>query len=145
MVLLQELVDYVRPVAHYIVLLLGVADGVRDHAEDFVGGSGVGPHYVHAHLLDCIRDVAQVHPQRPLDLIDVLKFDNRVANTTMDAQDSILGHLIRDHRTQRHPLEQIVHFLEHTVSVVNVLVEPLCALLAKAKILVHIAILMIAS
>lgn len=105
LVLLEELVDDVGPVAHNVVLLLRVTNRVRLHAEDFVGGCWVTPHQIHAHLLHCVRDVAEVHSKGPLDLVNVFKLDNGVADTTMDAKDTVLGRLVRDEGTKGHPLE----------------------------------------
>ena len=76
LILLEELIHDVGAVAHDIVLLLRVANRVLLHAEHFVGGRGVAPENVHAHLLHCVRDVAQRDAQRPLDFVDVFKLDD---------------------------------------------------------------------
>lgn len=63
----------------------------------------------------------------------------------MDAQDSILGHLVCNHGTKRHPFKQVVHLLEDRVRVIDVFVEALGTLLAKAEELIHISILVVTS
>ena len=47
--------------------------------------------------------------------------------------------------TKWHPFEQIIHLLEDTVRVVDILVEPLSALLTESQILVDIPILVVTS
>ena len=59
LVLLEELVDDVRSVAHDIVLLLWVTNRVFLHAKHFVRCSWITPEQIHAHLLDSISDVAK--------------------------------------------------------------------------------------
>ena len=61
LVLFEELVHDIGPVAHDIVLLLGVPRCVSLHAEHFVTFGRVTPHDVHAHLLHCVRNVSQVY------------------------------------------------------------------------------------
>jgi len=73
LVLLEELIDDIGTVAHNVILFLWVANGVDLHAEDFIIGSRVTPKDIHAHLLDCIRDVAKVDAQGPLNLIDIFE------------------------------------------------------------------------
>ena len=63
----------------------------------------------------------------------------------MDAKDAILSQLVSDDGTERHPLKQVVHLLEDTLRVIDVLIESLCALLAESKEPVHITVFMIAS
>ena len=50
----------------------------------------------------------------------------------MDAEDAVLSQFVSDHGAEGHPFEQIVHFLEHTVWIVNILIETLGALLSEA-------------
>lgn len=145
LILFEELVDDVGTVAHDIVLLLRIADRILLHAKDFVGGSGVAPQNIHTHLLHCVRNVAQSDAQGPLNLVDVLKLDNRVANTAMDAKDAILGQLVSDDSAEWHPLKQVVHLLEDTLRIIYVLIESLCTFLAESEEPVHITIFMIAS
>lgn len=94
LVLLEEFVHDVRAVAHNVVSLGGVPDRVLLHSNDFIAGCGVGPHYVHAHLLDSVSDAAKSHAQRSLNLVNVLQFDDGVTDATMDTQDTILGHFV---------------------------------------------------
>ena len=145
LILFEELVDDVGTVAHDIVLLLRIADRILLHAKDFVGCGGVAPQNIHTHLLHCVRNVAQSDAQGPLNLVDVLKLDNRVANTAMDAKDAILGQLVSDDSAERHPLKQVVHLLEDTLRIIYVLIESLCTFLAESEEPVHITIFMIAS
>lgn len=61
----------------------------------------------------------------------------------MDAKDTILRLLIENDGTERHPLEQVVHLLEHGARLFDIFVETLSALLTEAKILVDIAVLVV--
>ncbi len=63
----------------------------------------------------------------------------------MNAQDSILSHLISNHGAKRHPFKQVVHLLEDRVWVIDVFVEALCTLLAKAEEFINISILVVTS
>ena len=145
LVLLEELINDIRAVAHNIVLFLRVARHVHLHAEDFIVGGRVTPHDVHAHLLHSVLDVAQCDPEWPLNLVNVFKPHDRVADAAMDAEDAILGLLVKDNCTERHPFKQVVHLLEHGAWLINVLAEALGALLAETEILVDIAVLVVAS
>lgn len=130
LVLFEEFVDDVRPVRHNVILLLWVAHHVSLHALNFIGRGRVTPHDVHAHLLDCVRDSAQGDPKRPLDLVNIFQLGNRITDSTVNAQDSVLVFLLKK-GTKRHPFEQIIHLLEDTVWIVDILVEPLSALLTE--------------
>lgn len=130
LVCLQEFIHDIWSVCHYVILTLRVPNCVRLHAQDVVGGRWITPHDVHAHLLDCVSDASEGDAERPLNLIDVLKLNYRVSNSTMDAQDAILVLLLQK-GSQRHPFEQIIDLLEHTVGVVDILIEPLGTLLAE--------------
>ena len=94
MVLLEEPVDDIRTVAHNVVDSGGIANGILLHAENFVRNSWITPKNVHAHLLHCVCDVAKSDAQGSLNLVDVLKLDDRVANTSMDTKYAILCQLI---------------------------------------------------
>lgn len=63
----------------------------------------------------------------------------------MDAKNAVLRLVVHDNCTERHPLEEVIHLLEHTAWVVDVLIESLSALLAEAQVSVHTPVLMIAS
>ena len=73
LVLLEEFVDDVRAVGHYIILLLWITHHVRLHALNLIGSRRVTPHDVHAHLLHSVRDSPQRDSQRSLYLINVLQ------------------------------------------------------------------------
>ena len=94
LVLLKELVDDVRPVHHDVVVALWVADRVLLHAKNFIRQCRITPHDIHAHLLYLISDAAKLDAERPLNLVDVLKLHNRVTDSSVDAQDTILGHFV---------------------------------------------------
>ena len=143
LVLLEEPVDDIRTVAHDVVDSGGIANGILLHAENFVRDSWITPKNIHAHLLNSVCDAAQVDSQRSLNLIDVVELGNRVTNSTVRAQDTILSQFILNDCAERHPFEQIIHFLEHTVWLINILVKSLGALLAKSKILVDVSVLVI--
>lgn len=63
----------------------------------------------------------------------------------MDAKDAILSQLVSDDSAERHPLKQVVHLLEDTLRIIDVLIESLCAFLAESEEPVHITVFMIAS
>lgn len=112
-------------------MLLRVSDRILLHASDLVRCGRVTPQNVHRHLLNGVTDSPESDAQWPLDFVNVLKFNDRVTDSTMDAEDAILGHLISNDGTQRHPLEQIVHFLEDAIRVVDILAQPLGTLLSE--------------
>ena len=56
-----------------------------------------------------------------------------------------MSEFVGNDRAERHPFEQIVHFLEDTLWVIDVLIESLRALLPEPQEPVHVAILVIAS
>ena len=132
LVLLEELVDDVRSVAHDIVLLLWVTNRILLHAKHFVGGSRITPEEIHAHLLNSISDVSKSDTKWSLNLVDILQLHNRVSNAAMHAQDPILSQLVLNDGTEGHPLEQVIHFLEDTFRVINAFIESLGALLSEA-------------
>ena len=99
LVLLKELVDDVRPVHHDVVVALWVADRVLLHAKNFMRERRITPHDIHAHLLYLISDAAKLDAERPLNLVDVLKLHNRVTDSSVDAQDTILGHFVGNNST----------------------------------------------
>jgi len=142
---LQEFFDLVRAVHHDVVLFLRVADHVGVNAVDFFGGGGVRPQQVHCHLLDSVCNRAQVDLQRPVNLLQVLKLHERCANTTMHAEYLMLSFLVSNGGTKRHPLEQVVAPLEHTVRVLNVFAKSLRALLTKPEVSVHISVFVVTS
>ena len=144
-VLLQEFVDDIRAVRHDVVVLLRISDGVLLHTKVLISHGGIRPQDVHAHLLDGVCNASKVHFEWSLDLVDVLKLDNRVANSTVDAKNAVLRSLFANYETERHPFEHIVHLLEHTVWIINILIEPLSALLSKSEVLVNTSILVISS
>ena len=143
LVLLEEPVDDIGTVAHDVVDSGRIANSVLLHAKNLVRNGWITPKNVHAHLLNSVCDVAQVNSQRSLNLIDVVELGNRVTNSTVRAQDTILSQFILNDCAERHPFEQVIHFLEYTVWLINVLVESLGALLAKSKILVDVSVLVI--
>lgn len=145
LVLLEELVHDIRAVTHDVVLFLRVACHVNLHAKYFVAGGRITPHDIHAHLLDCILNVSQRYPEWPLNLVDILEPDDRIADATMDAKNAILSLLIKNYCTKRHPFEQVVHLLEHGAWLLNVLIKALRTLLTETKVLIDIAVLMIAT
>ena len=73
LILLQELVNNVRAIRHYIILLLRVTHCISLHTLYFVRSSWVTPHDVHAHLLDRVSNSPQGDSKRSLDLVNVLK------------------------------------------------------------------------
>ena len=73
LVLLEEFVDDVRAVGHYIILLLWITHHIRLHALNLIGSRRVTPHYVHAHLLHSVCDSSQSDSERSLYLINVLQ------------------------------------------------------------------------
>ncbi len=96
-------------------------------------------------MLHCVANVAQVDAQGSLDLIDVLKLDDRVADATVDAKNTILSSFVLYNCTEWHPFEQVVELLEHTVGFVDVLMEALGTLLAETKIAIDVPIFVVAS
>ena len=93
-VLLKELVDDVGPVHHDVVASLWITDRVLLHAKNFIRLRRITPHDIHAHLLYLICDAAELDAERPLNLVNVLELHNRVANSSVDAQDAVLGHFV---------------------------------------------------
>ena len=73
-----------------------IANRVLLHAKDFIRLRRIAPHDIHAHLLDLVGDAAKLDTERPLNLVDVLELHNRVTDSTVDAQDAILGHFVGD-------------------------------------------------
>ena len=71
-----------------------IANRVLLHAKDFIRLRRIAPHDIHAHLLDLVGDAAKLDTERPLNLVDVLELHNRVTDSTVDAQDAILGHFV---------------------------------------------------
>ena len=63
----------------------------------------------------------------------------------MNAQDTVLGELVRNDSAKRHPFEKIVHLLEDTVWIVDILVESLRTFLTEAQVSIDRAILVVAS
>ena len=122
-----------------------IADRVLLHAKDFIRLRRIAPHDIHAHLLYLISNAAKLDAKRPLNLVDVLELHNRVTDSSVDAQDTVLGHFVGNDGTKWHPLKQVVDFLKDTVRIFNVFVKSLDALLAKAQVFVDVAILVVAS
>lgn len=63
----------------------------------------------------------------------------------MDAQDAVLGELVRNYSAKRHPFEKIVHLLEDTVWIVDIFIESLRTFLTEAQESVDPAVLVITS
>lgn len=63
----------------------------------------------------------------------------------MDAEDSVLSQFISNNGTKGHPFKQVIHLLEDTFRVVNILIETLGAFLTEAKESIYVPILMVAS
>ena len=112
LILLQELVNYVRSVSHYVILLLRIPHCVRLHALNVIRCCRITPHDVHTHLLNRVSDGAERDPQWPLNLVNILQLDDRVANASMNTQYAILV-LLLEKSSKGHPLEQVVNLLEN--------------------------------
>lgn len=80
-----------------------------------------------------------------MDLVNVLKSDDRVTNAAVDAKNAILSLLVKDNSTERHPFKQVVHLLEHRAWLIDVFSKALCALLTETEVLVDVAVLVITS
>ena len=52
----------------------------------------------------------------------------------MDAQDTVLGEFVRNYSTKRHPFKKIVHLLEDTDWIVDILIESLGTFLTEAQV-----------
>lgn len=63
----------------------------------------------------------------------------------MHAEDSVVSRLVLDYGTQRKPFKEVVHLLENTVRVFDILLQALGALQAETKVPVHLAVLVIPS
>jgi len=57
----------------------------------------------------------------------------------------VIGRFVLDDRAEWQPFKEIVHFLENTVRIFDVLSESLLALLSKAKEFVNFSILVVTS
>jgi len=78
-----------------------------------------------------------------LDLLNRLDVLNCWSNTTMAAENSLL--FIRNNSSERHLFKCFINLHKDTIWVVNILTQSLGTLIAKAKILVHMLVLMISS
>jgi len=128
----EELLDLVWPVAHDVVLLLWVSDQVWMHTELILGFCGVTPEQVHGHLLHSVVDLAEINLQWATNLIDVFELHNRGSEASVHAEDAVVSRLVTYDGTEWEPLEKVIHLLENTVWLVDVLAETFGALLSEA-------------
>ena len=63
----------------------------------------------------------------------------------MNTKDAILCQFVSDNGAERHPFKQVVHLLEDTLRIIDVLVESLCTFLTESEEPVHVTVFMIAS
>ena len=128
----EELFNLVGSIAHNVVLVLRVSHQVLMHAKLVFTLSWVTPEQVHCHLLHSVVNLTQINLQRSTDLFNVLQLLDCGPKATINTEDFVIGRLVANDSGKRKPLKQVIHLLENTVWLIDVLSETLGALLAEA-------------
>lgn len=140
---LKERVQVVWAEVHDVVLLLGVSYVVMLEPTHLLALMRVTPKQIDHFLM--VLDVvgAELDLEWPLDFLDAFDIGDGGAESSMATEDPLL--LICYDGSKRKVVEGVVDFREARVGVVDVLAEPLRALITKSKKLVDQTILVVAS
>jgi len=142
-VALQKRGQLVRPVRANVILLLRVSHEVVAEAFVVLSVLGVAPQDVDYFLVVARQVTSQLDADGSLNLVDTVDVLQRRTDSTVTAQDALS--LISDDGCKRHLLEGVVDLGEDTVRVVDVFVESLGTLVSEAVVLIHVAVLVVAS
>ena len=141
----EELLNNVFAVHHDVALLQWVSLYICMHTSHVICWAWVTPEEVHSHLLHSVSDASKCDLEWSLDLLNVFNLVDTVTDSTVDTEDLVVGLLVIYHGSKWHVLKDIVELVEKTVGVIDVLVEPLGALLTESKVSVHISVLVVTS
>ena len=90
-------------------------------------------------------DVSKVHGDGALDLLDVLDLVHGCADPPVDAEDFVLGGLLRDDGRQGEVVDHLVDLSEDRGWLGDVLIQALGALLTETEVTVHVFVLVVAA